>query len=95
VFRRLGYGADKLKLIVNRYHKRDRLDLDTIADALGARVDATVANDFSTVVRAINEGALLVKTAQHADVTEDIRDLLPALGLAPATRRRGLFGRRR
>jgi pilus assembly protein CpaE len=95
VFRQLGYRADKLKLIVNRYHKRDKLDLDTIGDALGAAVDATVANDYPVVIRAINEGVLLVESAPHAAVTEDVRALLPALDLAPRVAKRRWFGRQR
>lgn len=95
VFRRLGYRADKLKLIINRYHKRDKLDLDTISDALGAAVDATVANDYPVVIRAINEGVLLVDSAPHATVTEDVRALLPALELAPRVAKRRWFGRQR
>jgi pilus assembly protein CpaE len=95
VFHRLGYRADKLKLIINRYHKRDKLDLDTISDALGAAVDATVANDYPVVSRAINEGVLLAESEPHAAVTEDVRALLPALALAPRVARRRWFGRQR
>jgi pilus assembly protein CpaE len=95
VFRRLGYRAEKLRLIVNRYHKRDKLDLDTISDALAATIHATVSNDFPTVIRSINEGVLLGKLAPHAAVTADIRDVLPALDLAPREEKRHWFGRRR
>ena len=95
VFRRLGYRAEKLKLIVNRYHKRDKLDLDTISDALAATIHATVSNDYPTVIRAINEGVLLVKGAPHAAVTDDIREVLPALDLVPREEKRHWFGRRR
>lgn len=95
VFRKLGYRADKLKLVVNRYHKRDKLDFDTVADALGAQVDATIANDYPRVIRSINEGVLLVSSAPHAVVTDDIRALLQALELAPREVKRGWFRRQR
>lgn len=95
VFRRLGYRPDKLKLVVNRYHKREKLDLDTISDALGTAIDATIANDYPAVARAINEGVLLVKSAPHASVTEDMRELLPALDLVPRAPKRKWFGRQR
>lgn len=93
VFRRLGYRADKVSLVVNRFQKRTKLDLDTIVDALGTTVDATVANDFTTVHAAIDEGALLVKTAPHAHVTEDIRGLVRFLGVTHRARKRSWFGR--
>lgn len=95
VFRRLGYRGDKLALVVNRYHKRAKLDLDTISEALGAPIDATVANDFPTVIGAIDEGVLLVKSAAHAHVTEDMRSLSRVLGLAHREVKRSWFGRPR
>lgn len=95
VFKRLGYGPDKLRLVVNRFHKRSTLDRDTISDALGRGIDATVANDYPVVVRAINEGVLLAQAAPHADVTGDIRNLLPALDLTPVEEKQRHWFRRR
>jgi hypothetical protein len=66
-----------------------------MSDALGARIDATIANDFPGVMRAVNEGVLLVKSAPHGTVTEDIRALLPALELLPRIEKRGWFRRHR
>jgi pilus assembly protein CpaE len=95
VLRRLGYHADKLKLVVNRYARKARLDLDAIADALGIKVDATVDNDFPTVLRAIDDGVLVEVAAPRSDVAGDLRGLVPALGLGPAApRKRGWFRRR-
>ncbi len=93
LFRRLGYGGDKVKLVVNRYHKRDKLSLAQIEEALGAKVVGTVANDYPSVVKAINAGKLLVDTAPRAGVTRDIRDLAVVLDPAVPPPRRHLFGR--
>lgn len=93
VFRRLGYGGDKVAVVVNRFQKRAKLDLDTIVDALGVGIDATVANDFTTVHAAIDQGTLLVKSAPHSHVTEDVRDLVRFLGVTRRARRRSWFGR--
>jgi pilus assembly protein CpaE len=93
LFRQLGYGPDKVKLTLNRYHKRGKLDLDSISDALGADVNGTVANDFPTVIGAINTGELLFKAAPRARVTRDIQALLPVFGVAAGHQRRGLLGR--
>ena len=81
VFRRLGYTEDKVKLVLNRYRRRDNLDAGSIADALGASICGTVANDFPTVIKAMNEGKLLAKTAPRARVTKDIQALLKQGGL--------------
>lgn len=95
VLRRLGYHADKIKLVVNRYARKARLDLDAIADSLGIKVDATVENDFPTVIRAIDDGVLVDVSAARSGVAADLRGLVPALGLGPAApRKRGWFRRR-
>jgi pilus assembly protein CpaE len=94
IFRQLGYDSDKVKLVLNRYHKRGDLDLDSVADALGMPVEGTVSNDFPTAIKAVNEGSLLVDIAPRARITKDIRALMPIVrGERP--RRRGIFGRRR
>jgi pilus assembly protein CpaE len=95
IFQRLGYGPDKVKLVLNRYAKRADLDDDAIADALGRPVAATVANDFPMVIKAMNEGTLLVENAPKAQVTRDIRALVPLVRGEPPEPKRGLFGRRR
>jgi pilus assembly protein CpaE len=76
VFRRLGYGPGKVRLVVNRYQKHGKLGLDAIADALKAPVDATIANDFPTVMAAINGGKLLADAAPRAHVTRDLEALV-------------------
>jgi pilus assembly protein CpaE len=93
IFRRLGYGNDKIKLVVNRYNKRGKLTLEEIEDALGAPVSATIANDYPTVVGAINAGRLLIDTAPRARVTRDIRALAALLEPEAPTPRRRFFGK--
>ena len=70
LFRRLGYPAGKVKLVLNRYQKRGKLGVDAIADALKAPVDATIGNDFPTVIDAIDSGELLADAAPRAHVTQ-------------------------
>jgi len=93
IFRQLGYDDNKVKLVLNRFLKRGDLDIDSIADALGMQVEGTVANDFPTAIKAINEGSLLVNVAPRAKMTKDIRALVPMIrGERPV--RKGLFGKR-
>jgi pilus assembly protein CpaE len=80
LFRQLGYQRDKVKLVLNRYSKRGGLHPDAISDALGVSVDATVSNDFPTVIKAVNEGTLLFNAAPKAHVTRDIRGLTQLVG---------------
>jgi pilus assembly protein CpaE len=94
IFKQLGYDKEKVKLILNRFHKRGDLDADAVEDALGMPVEGTVANDFPTVIKAVNEGSLLVRVAPRGRVTRDIRALVPIIRGERAARR-GLFGRRK
>lgn len=75
VFKRLGYSDKKTKLILNRYRNSNQLNPDSISDALGKPVDGTVANDFPTVIKAINKGQLLVDSAPGSRVTRDLTAL--------------------
>lgn len=98
LFNQLGYGSDKVQVILNRFHRKGKLDLDATSDALGRGIDGTVANDFPTVIAAINEGQLLSEAAPRARVTRDIHDILPAFGVASGAqgqrrRRRSFLGR--
>lgn len=93
ILRQLGYDRNKVKLVVNRFLKRVDLDQDTISDALGVPVDATIANDFPTVIKAINEGALLVDIAPRAEVTRDIRGLVPLIRGEPPPQKGGLLSK--
>jgi pilus assembly protein CpaE len=94
VMRRLGYGEDKLRLVVNR-HQKSEIDLQSIADTLATPVHGAVANDFVTVSRAINRGQLLADVAPRARVAEDLMRLGQQLtGVQKRERKgflRGLF----
>src|SRR5437899_2267000 len=65
VMRRLGYGDDKLQLVINR-HQKSEIDLQSVADTLGVPVHAAIANDYPTVSKAINRGVLLRDVAPRA-----------------------------
>jgi pilus assembly protein CpaE len=94
IFNRLGYDRDKVKLVLNRFGKRGDLDPDSIEDALGTPISGTVSNDFPTVIKAVNEGSLLVNIAPKAPVTRDIRGLVPLVRGEPPAAKRGFFGLR-
>jgi len=72
IFRRLGYGPDRVRLIVNRYHKRAPVTLEAISNALGQPVEAVVHNDFPLVEQALNLGALVSDVKPAAKTTRDL-----------------------
>jgi pilus assembly protein CpaE len=101
LFGRLGYDQQKVKLILNRYQKASKITLDVIADTLKLKVAHTIANDFISIIDAINRGVLLVEAAPRAKLTQDISDLAPIVSgensvdkAAPKSFLRGLLSRR-
>ena len=101
LFGRLGYDQQKVKLILNRYQKASKITLDVIADTLKLKVAHTIANDFVSIIDAINRGVLLVEAAPRAKLTQDIADLAPIVSgesgvdkAAPKGFLRGLLSRR-
>jgi pilus assembly protein CpaE len=91
LFRRLGYGDTKVRLAVNRYRSSGSITADAIADALGRRVDATVANDFPLVVKSINEGRLVIEKDASSRVAKDLRALVPLFHEVAPPKRKSLF----
>ncbi|MEO5770318.1 MAG: AAA family ATPase [Polyangia bacterium] len=101
LFGRLGYDQQKVKLILNRYHKASKITLEVVADTLKAPVAHTITNDFVSIIDAINRGVLLVEAAPRARLTQDIADLVSLVSgelvadkAAPKGFLRGLLSRR-
>jgi pilus assembly protein CpaE len=100
VFRRLGYGDDKIKAIVNRYLKADPIDLESMVDSLGVSITGVLSNDYATAMAAINKGALLRDTAPRSRLTQDLQRLAVAVGGAGMQKKgsgffRNLFGQKK
>jgi pilus assembly protein CpaE len=75
LFGRLGYDSTKVKLILNRYQKSSKITLDVVAETLRVPVSHAIANDFVSVIDAINRGLLLRDAAPRARLTQDIQGL--------------------
>jgi pilus assembly protein CpaE len=75
LFGRLGYDQTKVKLILNRYQKSSKITLEVVADTLKVPVSHAIANDFVSVIDAINRGLLLRDAAPRARLTQDIQGL--------------------
>jgi pilus assembly protein CpaE len=93
IFKRLRYPDSKIRLVVNRYRNAGGLTSTSISDALAHGVDATIANDFPVVVKAVNEGHLLVETDPNSKVWKDIASLASLVHDVPKIKKKGLFSR--
>jgi pilus assembly protein CpaE len=80
LFSKLAYEPAKIKLIVNRYHKRHKITLEAIEENLHHPVSEVVQNDYETVSGAINRGVLVNAASPNAKVTGDFERLAPLVG---------------
>jgi pilus assembly protein CpaE len=97
IFHRLDYEESKLALVVNRFHKRNAIDLASISENLGLSVCSALADDSSAALTALNRGVLLKEAAPRSQLTEDVDQLAATIAGTPQVKRRGglgaLFGR--
>lgn len=93
ILRRLGYGPERVKLVINRYHRKAPVTLDAIHNALGQPVDAVVRNDFPLAEQALNEGVLVSEVKPASGLARDLEAVARMLGGLPQATGGGLFAR--
>jgi pilus assembly protein CpaE len=64
------YGSDKVSVVVNRFHQRDKELLRRTEASLGLKMTGLIPNDYATVDQAINSGKSLKAVAPKAAVTQ-------------------------
>ena len=90
----LGYGSDKLRLVLNRADSAYGIRVADIEHSIGRKVDHTVVSDGRTVVYALNRGVPFVWSNKQAQVSQDVfaiaravagdADVAPGEGRPPA-----------
>ncbi|MDP3709185.1 MAG: AAA family ATPase [Polaromonas sp.] len=81
VFKSLGYPAEKIELIVNRFEKGGEISLDDIQRSLGTANLRTVPNSYKEVNASINHGDALAEVTRSNAVTRNLAEF--ALSLSP------------
>jgi pilus assembly protein CpaE len=76
VFRDLGYGKDKVKLIMNRSGANEDIKANYAEDALNYPISWMIPNEYQTVVTSINRGIPLVTLAPASGITKSIADIV-------------------
>ncbi|MCK9418559.1 MAG: AAA family ATPase [Nitrospirae bacterium] len=76
VFRDLGYGKDKVKLIINRNGANEDIKADYAEKALNYPISWLIPNEYQTVVTSINRGIPLVTLAPASNITKSIEDIV-------------------
>ncbi|MCS0609494.1 AAA family ATPase [Massilia solisilvae] len=91
-FRALGYGNERVELIVNRFERAD-IGVADIERALGKLTIHTVPNSYRQVTAAINQGDPLALAARSNPVSRNLADFARGLTEEPLAKSPGLFGR--
>lgn len=75
LFRSLGYGAEKLRLIVNKYEEGCVIDVKNIEQAVGLKVHHTIPNHVQAVTEAFNLGKPLDLIHPQNGVLKALREI--------------------
>ncbi len=70
----LSYGKD-IKFVINRYQKKPMVSPQEAEKMLGKKIIALIANDYETVISAINTGKSISETGLRSPVIENFRQL--------------------
>jgi pilus assembly protein CpaE len=68
----LGYGRDKVRLVLNRADSTLGIRVADVEHSIGRKIDHTVVSDGRTVVYALNRGVPFFLSNKEAQVSQDI-----------------------
>ncbi len=90
LFRELGYDAERVRVVINRYDAGGELRADDLARILGQDVFATVVNEYRTVNASLMRGRMVAEAFAKKPVCADLRCLAHRLaGRGDADSRNG------
>ncbi len=89
MFRELGYSADKLSVVVNRYEKRGDISLADVENATQLKVSRTLPNSHDACNASINQGVPLLELAPQDRVARGLDDWAQELAPLPVERHSG------
>lgn len=75
IFERLEIDPGKTHLVVNRFHKRSRVNLKDIEQALGVETFWAIPNDYDAMSLAIDQGIPAVIESPKSKVAQSYKDL--------------------
>jgi pilus assembly protein CpaE len=79
VAEQLGYGTDKIRLVLNRADSSLGIRVADVEHSIGRRVDHTIVSDGRSVVYALNRGVPFFLSNREAQVSQDVLRLASAV----------------
>jgi pilus assembly protein CpaE len=80
-FRELGYTSEKVKLVINRVSRNDRIEIKEIARTLDYETFWTLPNNYMAVSDALNSGKPLVTQKRLTNVAKSILEMAETVHL--------------
>ncbi|SDW05799.1 AAA family ATPase [Nitrosomonas communis] len=78
-FNSLGYSPEKIRLILNRYGKKDDITLDDVASTLQQEIYKVIPNDYKVVAESVNQGIPVSKLARRSAVAKSLQEITQEL----------------
>ena len=79
VAEQLGYGQDKVKLVLNRADSSLGIRVSDVESSIGRKVDHTIVSDGRSVVYALNRGVPFFLSNREAQVSQDVLRLAQSI----------------
>src|SRR5690606_29788816 len=70
----VGADAERVRLVVNRYHANDVISLEEVERTIGMPIFSTLSNDYESVIRSINSGQPVINN-EKSPFARDLRAL--------------------
>lgn len=80
VFYSLGYGEEKIRLIINRYDKKNEITLEDIKNTLKIPIFKSIPNNYSVVEESVNHGIPVIKLAKRSPISRKLLEISAELG---------------
>jgi pilus assembly protein CpaE len=75
----LGYGKEKINLIINRYETAGDIQLKDVESTLGMKVFITIPNSYEAVSASVNQGVPIMKIGKNDPVTKSLQEMAQKL----------------
>ena len=79
IMKKLGYGPDKLRLVLNRADSTLGIRVADVEHSIGRKVEHTIVSDGRSVVYALNRGVPFFLSNREAQVSQDVLRLATAI----------------
>ena len=82
LFNRLGYGSDRVQVVVNRYASEDNVSLEDASEVLKCDLRSLLPNDYHACARAITKGRPVVEMSPTTRLATEFLNLATRLTAA-------------